>query len=91
MSIDLARIARIARAIEAGEQARCACGCHGSWDGADAVSGTSGSRDCYWAGCSYCDGSAVGRPILRTDWRYGQRHRAALAAALSRDVAAVPR
>ena len=76
------RMERISGTIVAAENTRCACGYTGDWS--EAIHGTSGpaQEPCVWAGCPNCGGSAIGVPMLLTDWRWiVQQSEAAVAVA----------
>ena len=52
-------------ALKAAGFGRCGCGSGGSWAPEKVVEGHVGTpaRAAVWAGCEYCSGSAVSRPI----------------------------
>lgn len=51
-----------AREAWAGQSARCNCGSYG--DESEAIHGSAGDMPAVWLGCTNCDGTALGRPLV---------------------------
>lgn len=59
---DTLLVGQEARAAWAAQSARCGCGSYG--DAEEAISGSCKNMPAQWLGCTNCNGSALGRPLV---------------------------